>query len=61
LCDLSNAEAGHVLNDAAAKPLIEERYGPVEYPTIVNIVDKILSCAGSAGGLHNVRLWKETS
>jgi len=59
LCDLSHAEAGCALNEDSAKILIEERYGAVEYPTITNIVDKIFECASMAGGLHNVRLWKE--
>jgi hypothetical protein len=59
LCDLSNAESGCVINTADAKPLIDSRYGPVSLPTIQEIVDKIFHVAESAGGLHNVRLWKE--
>jgi hypothetical protein len=59
LCDLSNAEAGCVINDDSAKPMIDQRYGSVALPTIQEIVDNILRVAESAGGLHNVRLWKE--
>ena len=59
LCDLSNAGSGCVINNDSAKPLIDQRYGPVSLPTIQEIVDKIFRVAESAGGLHNVRLWKE--
>jgi len=59
LCDLSNAESGHVLNDEAAKVDIEERYGQVKLPTIADVIDKILLCAESCEGLHKVRIWKE--
>ena len=59
LCDLSNSESGRVTNDPEAKQLIDERYGPVSLPTIQEIVDKIFQVVEGAGGLHNVRLWKE--
>jgi hypothetical protein len=56
---LSNSESGCVINDPEAKQLIDERYGPVSLPTIQEIVDKIFQVAEGAGGLHNVRFWKE--
>jgi hypothetical protein len=59
LCDLSNSEEYHVLNDEAAKAFIEARYGSVTLPSIRDIVDKIYLCAESAGGMKHVRLWKE--
>jgi hypothetical protein len=59
LCDLSNAEAGSVINEESAKPAIDTRYGPVELPSIQFVVDKILDAADMYGGLENIRIWKE--
>ena len=59
LCDLSNAQSGCVLNNPAAKALIDARYGAVALPTIGDIVDAIYDMANQSGGLSNVLLWKE--
>ena len=59
LGDLTNTKSGCVVNDPAAKPLIEARYGAVTLPTIWDIVDDILVAARRAGGIKHIRLWKE--
>ncbi len=58
LCDLSNSPGGNVLNDPGVKRAIDERYGPVDLPSIGDVVDAIFRMADKVG-FENIRLWKE--
>ena len=59
LGDCSNREDGNPLNSVGAKEQIKARFGALNHPSIGDIVQMILNFAMSAGGMHNVVLWKE--
>jgi hypothetical protein len=59
LGDCTNASSGSALNSEETKLLVAKRFGALCHPTIRELVRMILSVAHRAGGLHNIRLWKE--
>jgi hypothetical protein len=59
LGDLTNRPSGSSLNHPDARPLIEERWGTLHLPTITDIIADAFAVAHVAGGLQNIRLFKE--
>ena len=55
--DSSNAKVGHSLNSVQARDKLEELYGPIEHPTLYDIVTMVLR-EGDEHGLDNLVLWK---